>query len=120
MSNVELESKTQKAAMNLLRRNRAYVYKNAQGLYTERGRPDLVACVPIRMSQLKQLYQDDDTVGLFMGIEMKRPGKINNTSIAQKIVGHQIQNCGGIWFPLDNVDTLKTTLNKLLGENYVV
>ena len=120
MSNVELESKTQKAAMNLLRHNKAYVYKNAQGLYTERGRPDLVACVPIKISQLKQLYQDDDTVGLFMGIEMKRPGEINNTSIAQEIVGRQIQNCGGIWFPLDNIDNLKHILQKLLGDDYAI
>ena len=73
---VERESKTQSKAINLLRKKGCYVYKNAQNMYTERGRPDLTACVPVTLETLNKLYQPKDTIGLFVGIEMKRPKRI--------------------------------------------
>ena len=100
-----------------MKKNKVYVYKNAQNLYSERGRPDLTACVPVKVSDLLKLYKPDDTIGLFVGIEMKRPGKLKNVSLAQEIVGRQIQKAGGIWLPNDNVHNIIDLLTRLQGGN---
>lgn len=85
------ESKVQSDIIKYLRSQGFYVYKNAAGIYTEPGRPDLTACV----------------YGQFVGLEIKRPGKLNNISEAQKIVGRQIENAGGFWRAVDNLDDVK-------------
>lgn len=120
MSGVELESKTQFDVMTYLKKNKVYVYKNAQNLYTERGRPDLTACIPVKVSNLLKIYKPDDTIGLFVGIEMKRPGKLKNVSLAQEIVGRQIQKAGGIWLPDDNVSSIIEFLTRLQGGDDVI
>ena len=33
-----------------------YVYKNVQNVFTERGRPDLTACVPVKIKKAKGLW----------------------------------------------------------------
>lgn len=85
------ESKVQSDIINYLRSEGYYVYKNAASQYTEPGRPDLVACIN----------------GRFVGLEIKRPGKIKNLSEAQKIVSHKITEAGGIWRVVDNLDEVK-------------
>ena len=112
---VERESKTQSKAINLLRKKGCYVYKNAQNMYTERGRPDLTACVPVRLETLNKLYQPKDTIGLFVGIEMKRPKRIKGTSTAQEVVGRQIQKASGIWFVADNPEIIENFIEKFGG-----
>lgn len=89
------ESKVQSEIIRYLRSEGFYVYKNAASMYTEPGRPDLVACIN----------------GYFVGLEIKRPGKLNNVSDAQKIVGHQIQKAGGLWRAVDNVDDVKALVD---------
>lgn len=85
------ESKVQSEIIKYLRSQGFYVYKNAAGIYTEPGRPDLTVCV----------------CGFFVGLEIKRPGKLNNVSEAQKSVGRQIENAGGFWRAVDNVEDVK-------------
>ena len=85
------ESKVQSDIINYLRSQGYYVYKNAASAYTEPGRPDLVACV----------------AGYFVGLEIKRPGKLKNLSEAQKIVARKINDAGGIWRVVDNLEDVK-------------
>lgn len=98
----EKERKTQEKTMRIIRKYNGYVYKNAQNMYTEKGRPDLTACVPAKLKKLVEILGEDAEVGLFVGIEMKRPGKLYNVSDAQNVVGRQIKKSKGIWFAIDD------------------
>ena len=100
----ERESKTQHKIMTTVKNNGGYVYKNAQSMFTEVGRPDLTVCVPTTLKRLNELYKEDDVIGLFAGIEVKRPGRLDGVSEAQKVVGAQIRKAGGIWLLLDDPD----------------
>ena len=100
---VERESVTQRKVIDIVRKYGGYVYKNAQSMYTEVGRPDLSACIPTTLGRLKaEGYSDDTKIGLFIGIEMKRPGNLKGVSNAQKVVGKQIKKAGGIWLLIDD------------------
>ena len=94
-----LESKVQQEVLKRLRKLGCYVYKNAQNMYTEKGRPDLTACVPVKIG--------DNIRGLFVGIELKRPGHLNGGSEAQEVVGRAITKAGGIWILSDNIDYIE-------------
>lgn len=93
------ESKVQSDIIKYLRSRGFYVYKNAAGVYTEPGRPDLTACI----------------YGHFVGIEIKRPGKLDNVSEAQKIVGGQIEKACGIWIAVDDVKEVENLVKRIEG-----
>lgn len=100
-----LESKVQQDVLKRLRKLGCYVYKNAQNMYTEKGRPDLTACVPAKIG--------DNTYGLFVGIELKRPGRLNGVSEAQEVVGRAIVKAGGMWILSDDADYIENRIKKV-------
>lgn len=100
-----LESKVQQDVLKRLRKLGCYVYKNAQNMYTEKGRPDLTACVPAKIG--------DNTYGLFVGIELKRPGRLNGVSEAQEVVGRAILKAGGMWILSDDADYIENHIKKV-------
>ena len=113
MAQTERERKTQEKTMRVIRKYNGYVYKNAQSMYTEKGRPDLTACVPTKLKTLIEMFGEDATVGIFLGIEMKRPGALNDVSTAQEIVGRQIRKAKGMWLAIDDPDVIEVLMNKL-------
>ena len=64
------------------------------GPFTQAGIPDIVVCLK----------------GKFVGIEVKAPGKVKNTTKSQNYVLECIRNSGGVSFVADSVDTVKTQL----------
>ena len=116
----ERERKVQERTMRVIRKYGGYVYKNAQNMYTEKGRPDLTACIPTTLSKLEEIFGKDAKIGLFVGIELKRDGHLNNVSEAQKIVGNQIKKANGMWFAIDDADIVEALMIKLVGEDNVV
>ena len=117
MAQTERERKTQADTMKVIRKYGGYVYKNAQSAYTEVGRPDLTACVPTTLATLEKMFGKDAKVGIFIGIEMKRPGKIDNTSLGQEVVGRQIKKAKGLWFAIDDPDVVEALMLKLTEGN---
>ena len=109
----ERERKVQEKTMRVVRNYNGYVYKNAQNMYTEKGRPDLTACIPTKISKLQEVFGKDATVGVFVGIELKREGHLNNVSEAQRIVGDQIKKAGGIWIAIDDPDIVEALMIRL-------
>ena len=120
MAQIERESKLQRKIMNILRENGCYVYKNAQNMFTEKGRPDLTACVPVSLKTLVEQYGEDKTIGLFVGIELKREGHLGEVSQAQEIVGRQIMKSSGYWFAIDDADVIKALMIKWKVNNNAV
>lgn len=112
----ERESKVQEKTMSVIRKHEGYVYKNAQNLYTEKGRPDLTACVPITLKRATKLFGEDATIGLFVGIELKRKGHLDEVSAAQNIVGNKIKKAGGLWLAIDEPDLIEALLLRFKGD----
>lgn len=116
MAQTERERKVQEKVMRIVRKYGGYVYKNAQNMYTEKGRPDLTACIPTTLSKLEEVFGKDAEVGLFVGIELKRDGHLGEVSEAQKIVGKQIKKAKGLWLAVDNADIIEALMLKLIKE----
>lgn len=108
----KLESDVQRKMMQTIRKYGGYVYKNAQNMYTEKGRPDLTACIPVPIKRLNELFDKNSNVGLFVAIEVKRNKKVYDSSDAQVIVGKQIQKASGLWFSIDDPDIVEALMLK--------
>ena len=117
MAQTERERKTQRKTMDVIEKYGGYVYKNAQSIYTEKGRPDLTACVPTTLATLEKMFGKNAKVGIFIGIEMKRPGLIDDTSDAQEIVGRKIKKSSGLWFAIDDPDVIEALMLRLTEDN---
>ena len=113
----ERERKVQEKTLRIIRQYGGYVYKNAQNMYTEKGRPDLTACIPTTISKLQEAFGKDAKVGVFVGIELKRPGRLNGVSEAQQIVGNQIKKANGIWIVIDDTDIIEALMLTLTGDD---
>ena len=94
------ESTIQRKCQKIIRDYGGYCFKNNGNIYTEVGRPDLVACVN----------------GKFIAIETKRENHMDEVSTAQTIVGKQITKAGGIWIATDNPDVVEALMIKLVGD----
>ena len=111
----ERESKVQSKTMKIVRDYGGYVYKNAQNMFTEKGRPDLTACIPTTLKRLTELLGEDAKVGLFVGIELKRDGHLGEVSEAQEIVGRKIKKANGIWLAIDDPLVIEALMVKFTG-----
>lgn len=109
----ERERKIQKSMMTIVEKYGGYIYKNAQNMYTEKGRPDLSACVPVKISDLAEIFGADNEIGIFIGIEVKRDKSAYDATEAQKIVGRKIKAAKGLWFVPDDPDVVEALMLKL-------
>lgn len=116
MSQTERERKVQEKSMRIIRNYGGYVYKNAQNMYTEKGRPDLAACIPVSISKLEQLFGKDAKIGVFVGIELKREGRLDGVSDAQRIVGNKIKKSSGVWLSIDDADVVEALMVRFTRE----
>ena len=116
MAQTERERKLQERMLRLIRKYGGYVYKNAQNMYTEKGRPDLTACIPTTLGKLEEVFGKDAEIGIFVGIELKRDGHLGEVSNAQQIVGRQIKKAKGLWLAVDNTDIVEALILKLMKE----
>lgn len=116
MAITERERKVQERTMRIIRKYGGYVYKNAQSMYTEKGRPDLTACVPTTLKKLIEIFGEDAEIGLFVGLEIKRDGHLGEVSEAQEIVGRNIKKSKGIWLAIDDTDLVEALMIKFTGE----
>jgi hypothetical protein len=116
MAQTERERRVQEKTIRLIRQNGGYVYKNAQNMYTEKGRPDLTACIPTTLGKLEDMFGPNCEVGIFVGIELKRDGHLGEVSEAQEIVGRQIRKAKGIWLAIDDPTVVELLMHKLKKE----
>lgn len=114
----ERERKVQDRTLRIVRKYGGYIYKNAQNIYTEKGRPDLAACIPTNLNTIIKLIDEGfltKDIGLFVGIELKREGHLSEVSEAQQIVGKKIKKAKGIWLAIDDTDVIELLCQKLTG-----
>lgn len=119
----ELESNVQRKCQKVLKDNGAFVFKTHGDMYSRIGIPDLVACIPATENSIKSLLENgwfkNKQVGIFLGLEIKRVGKLgvfDDRRKAQEIVGKEIKNAGGLWFAVDDSETVEAVIKKIKGE----
>lgn len=118
---MKLESEVQEKCIKMIRKYGGYVYKNAQNMYTEKGRPDLTACIPITIDKFVETFGMDKKIGLFVGLEIKRDKDSSyDVTEAQQIVGNKIKRASGLWFKIDDVDVLEALLHKLTEDTNAI
>lgn len=116
----ELESKIQRRCQQILKDNKSFVFKTHGSIYQRIGLPDLVACIPTNSTTLQRLLAEDwfkdKQIGIFVGFEVKRENQLNDLSEAQKIVGREIKEAGGLWFAIDDSDYVEAITKMMRGE----
>ena len=73
------------------------------------GIPDLIACVPLKIT--KDMV--GKTIGVFAGVETKAPGKIKNTTENQRRNLRAIGSHGGMAVVADRADLVEAALECL-------
>ena len=118
----ELESNLQRRCQKILKDGGAFVFKTHGDMYSRVGIPDLVCCMPTDENILRKMLDEgwfrDNKIGLFVGFECKRKGKLDtfdDRRKAQEIVGNEIKNSGGLWFAIDDSDMVKAILEMTKG-----
>ena len=117
MAQTERERKVQEKTMRIVRKYGGYVYKNAQNMFTEKGRPDLTACIPTTLGKLEEMFGPEAEIGIFVGIELKRDGHLGEVSDAQKVVGRQIKKAKGLWLAIDDPLVIEALMLRLRKED---
>lgn len=119
----ELESKLQRKCQKIFKDDNIFVVKTHGDMYVRRGIPDLIACVPVTKETVQKMLDDnwfrDNKIGIFVGLEIKQEGKLNvfdDRRKAQEIVGNEIKNSGGIWFAVDDSDTVLALVKMMRDE----
>lgn len=107
----ELESKIQRRCQSIVKENGGFVFKTHGDIYSRPGIPDLICCIPTSVERLQKLIDQgwfkNNKIGIFVGFEIKRKDLLNQVSEAQKIVGEEIQQAGGMWYTTDNSDLVE-------------
>lgn len=123
----ELESKLQRRCQKILKDGGAFVFKTHADMYSRKGIPDLVSCIPTNEETIRKLLEagwfKDNKIGIFVAFECKREGELDvfdDRRRAQEIVGKEIKNSGGIWYAIDDSDIVDAILSTLKGELDVI
>lgn len=120
MSKTELESRIQRRCQQIIKEQGAFVFKTHGDIYTRKGMPDLIACVPVTKEILHKMLDDDwfknNKIGIFVSLEIKREDHLDELSDAQRIVGNEIKNAGGIWFAINDSDIVHAIMKTMRGE----
>lgn len=91
------ESKLSRQIKAVIRARGGYAVKFHGGPMTEAGTPDILACIPVkRWTRTDPGRLSSETVGLFVGIETKMPGKLNTVTEIQKHRHMQIGHAAGV------------------------
>lgn len=84
----------------------------------EAGTPDILACIPVVIDEAHAdgigLCSEERTVGLFVGIETKMPGKESTVTSIQEHRHNQIRAAGGVVIVATSVQQVVQELG-LLG-----
>lgn len=94
------EGKVKKAVKKKLDEIGAWHYMPVQTGFGLTGVPDLICCVPMKITQ----EMVGKTIGLFCAVETKAPGKLHNTTPNQDRVIKAINEHGGFADVVDNAE----------------
>ena len=120
MAQTESESRLQRRCQEIIKDAKAFVFKTHGSIFIRAGMPDLIACVPTTEEVLRKMLAEgwfkNGKIGLFVGFETKREDRLNELSDAQRIVGEEIRDAGGIWYAIDDSDLVQAMMKMIGGK----
>lgn len=93
--------------------NNSWFFMPVQMGYGKAGVPDFIACMPTTITQ----DMVGKTMGAFLGIEAKAPGKAKNTTKLQELTIQEIKDAGGFAFVVSSEEELDVVKATLYGHN---
>lgn len=109
------EGKVKQGVKKVLAKHDAFYYFPVQNGMGRVGIPDLIVCLPTRITP----DMVGKTVGLFVGIETKAPGKDKNTTANQKAVLKEIADAQGSAFVTSDPEQADVFINAIKGGTQV-
>jgi 4-aminobutyrate aminotransferase-like enzyme len=108
------EGKVKASVKYAMKKLGVWAYMPVQNGMGRVGIPDFICCVPTEITP----DMVGKTIGVFMGVETKAPGKIKHTTPNQRSVLRQIHEAGAVAVVADASDTVTEAIGKLraLGE----
>lgn len=103
------ESKVKQKIKGVLKENNVWAYMPVQNGLGVVGIPDFVCCVPLTITQ----EMVGRTIGVFMGVEAKAPGKEKTTTPNQKMRLAGIHEAGGVAIVASDGDVVNDALKVL-------
>lgn len=110
-----MESKVQSNILGVLEWAKAFSLKVISA--NKAGIPDTIYCLPITQEIANHLFQKQETIGLFVAIEVKREGNKKGATPLQLAQIRKIQKAGGIAFVSDNPEEVQQYLSQTLYNN---
>ena len=105
------EGKVKDQVKKVLKENGAWFYMPVQNGMGVVGIPDIVGCIPITITE----DMVGKTIGHFVAIETKAPGKLSRVTPNQQRVLRDIARTGGIAMLTDNATDVATNLENYHG-----
>lgn len=109
------EGKVKKHVKEVLKRHNAWYFMPPANGFGRSGVPDIVVCLPTRITP----DMVGKTIGLFVGIETKAPGKDKNTTANQKAVLKEIVDAQGSAFVTSDPEQADVFINAIKGGTQV-
>jgi hypothetical protein len=100
------ESKVKTAVRRLLDEQGIWFFMPPANGFGKGGIPDIVGCAPITITP----DMVGQTIGVFVGVECKAPGKLNAVTENQKARLQEIDEAAGFSFVADGVSELRQAL----------
>ena len=101
------EGKVKQAVRRVLAKHDCYWFFPMQNGLGRVGIPDIIACLPVIITD----EMVGKEIGMFVGIETKAPGKLARVTENQKKELNAIAEHGGIAILTDNAETVKEVLD---------
>lgn len=103
------EGKVKEKVKQLLVRNNCYYFFPMQNGLGRTGIPDIIGCIPTVITE----DMVGKTMGLFIGVETKAPGRLANVTPNQERELKAIADKGGIAVLADDVRIVEEALQKI-------
>lgn len=101
------EGKVKQAVREVLAKRGCYWFFPMQNGLGRVGIPDIIACLPVTITN----EMVGKKIGVFVGIETKAPGKLSRITANQKKELDAIADHGGVSILADNATTVKEALD---------
>lgn len=101
------ESKLSRQIMSALRARGIWCFKVHGGPFTMAGVPDIIACVPVRISTWTLETEDQPVIGIFVGFETKTPTGGNPSPIQAHQHDKIRAACGHVYVPRSVQDAVE-------------
>lgn len=103
------EGKVKDSVKRVLKKKGVWHYMPVQNGMGVVGIPDIIACVPVEITP----DMVGKSIGVFMAVETKAPGKIKNTTPNQRNVLERIAHCNGVAIVADEAVQVENALSIL-------